>query len=81
MQIDNERSDTNRRSSPSARFEYLRIKDDRSKERRLSTALSRGLGGLLTGPVVLNKVSRRIWYIPLNGVFRYLFLSAYYDRM
>lgn len=42
MQSDNDRSDTNRRSSPSARFEYLRIKDDRSKERRLSTAVYRG---------------------------------------
>jgi hypothetical protein len=40
-----------------------------------------GVGGLLTGPVVLNKVSRRILYIPSNGVFRYLFLSAYIDRM
>jgi hypothetical protein len=42
MQSDNDRSDANRRSSPSVRFEYLRIKDDLSKERRLSTAVYRG---------------------------------------
>jgi hypothetical protein len=49
VQSDNDRSDTNRRSSPSARFEYLRIKDDRSKERRLSTAVYRGGWGVVDG--------------------------------
>jgi hypothetical protein len=51
------------------------------KGKGISTAVYRGVGGLMTGPVVMNKVSRRIRYIPFNGVFRYLFLSAYYDRM
>jgi len=46
----------------------------------IDCGLSRGCR-LLTGPVVLNKVSRRIWSVPLNGVFQYLFLSAYIDRM
>jgi len=42
VQSDNDRNDANGRSSPNARFEYLRIKDDLSKERRLSTAVYRG---------------------------------------
>jgi hypothetical protein len=81
MQSDNDRSDANRRSSPSVRFEYLRIKDDLSKERRLSTAVYRGGWGVVDGAGRIEQGFTAYSVYPLNGVFRYLFLSAYIDRM